>query len=149
MQQLPSPAEEADILLAQQGGPERLGDCIRVISAQFVVIQTRTQVLLTLATITMTVTGFSGPKIASTGLFARIAMASGLLLVLAAVTILLTTLRIRFLTQFRGGDARDTLTQIIAYRNRKARMYLSHLFLLVAGLACYVMAVVDYLLHGS
>jgi len=144
-QPLPSPAEEAAHLLELYGGGERLAVCLELVSRQFAVIQTRTQLLLTLATITLTITGFSGPRIAASGTPARLLLASGLALVLAAVVVLLSTLRIRYLTQFTGHDARTTLERAIAYRNRKTRWYLVELSLLTCGLTAYVGAVLIYL----
>jgi hypothetical protein len=143
-----TPQEEADSLLAMHahGG---LPECLRILSAQFVVLQTRSQLLLTLATIVMTITGFSGPRIAASGVFARAAMAIGLVLVLIAVLALLLNLRIRWLTQFRASDARATLVEIIAYRNGKRETYVWIITLLLLGLASYVAAVVAFLIVGE
>jgi hypothetical protein len=139
---------EAQTLLALHGGPERLAACLEVVSRQFATIQSRTQLLLTLATITLTITGFSGPKIAESGVFARLSLSIGLGFVLAAVLILLSTLRIRWLTQFSGPDALGTLTDILEYRNRKTSWYLFELALLAVGLGLYVAAVIAYLSSG-
>lgn len=143
-----TPHEEADGLLAMHahGG---LAECLKIISAQFVVLQTRSQFLLTLATIVLTITGFSGPRIAASGVFARAAMAIGLVLVLVAVLALLMNLRIRWLTQFRAVDARATLVEILTYRNGKRQAYAWIIALLLLGLACYVAAVVSYLVVGE
>src|SRR4051812_31485428 len=101
--------DEAARLLALHGGADRLASCLEVISRQFATIQSRTQLLLTLATITLTITGFSGPRIAESGEFARYSLVAGLGFVLLAVAVLLSTLRIRWLTQFHGTDATGTL----------------------------------------
>ena len=146
---LPTPEAEAAHLLRQQGGPAHIADCIRLISTQFVVMQTRSHLLLTLATIILTITGFSGPKIASSGLFARTSMAIGLVLVLAAVVILLRTMRIRWLTQFLDEDPQALLVAVITYRNRKTFLYQIYLVLITVGLTCYVMAVIAYLITGD
>jgi hypothetical protein len=146
---IPSPEEEATQLLQQQGGVGHLADCTRLLSTQFVVMQTRAHLLLTLATIVLTITGFSGPRIASSGLFARTSMAMGLVFVLLAVVILLSSMRIRWLTQFIDSDAHRVLTAIIAYRNRKTRLYLIYLTLIIVGLGCYVAAVIAYLITGD
>ncbi len=146
---LPTPAAEAAHLLRQQGGPAHIADCTRLISTQFVVMQTRSHLLLTLATIILTITGFSGPRIASSGLFARASMAIGLVLVLAAVIILLRAMRIRWLTQFIDEDPQALLVAIITYRNHKTRLYLLYLVLITIGLSCYVMAVIAYLITGD
>lgn len=143
-----TPQEEADSLLAMHGG-DGLADCLKIVSAQFVVLQTRSHFLLTLATIVLTITGFSGPRIAASGVFARSAMAVGLVLVLIAVLALLLNLRIRWLTQFRAADARATLVEILTYRNGKRQAYAGIITLLLLGLASYVAAVVAFLISGE
>jgi hypothetical protein len=142
----PGPHEEADHLLQLHGGDTGMADCLRVISGQFVVLQTRSQLLLTLATIVMTITGFSGPRIAASGAFARWAMAIGLVLTLVAIVVLLLNLRIRWLTQFHEATPRETLMAVIRYREGKRQAYLGIITLLITGLASYVAAVVAYLI---
>ncbi len=144
--QAPEPVSEARSMLQSCGG---MGDCLKVISQQFVVLQSRSQLLLTLATIVLTITGFSGPRIAASGVFARSAMAVGLLLTLIAVLMLLLNLRIRWLTQFQGTDPQQVLSDIIAYREGKRRAYLWIITMLMAGLASYVAAVIAFLITGE
>ena len=144
-----TPDEEAASLLQMHGGDPGLAECLRVLSSQFVIIQTRAQLMLTLATIVLTITGFSGPRIAASGLFARAAMAVGLVLTLTAVLLLLLNLRIRWLTQFRETSVHATLVSIIIYRDGKRKAYLGIICLLIAGLASYVAAVVAYLITGE
>ena len=130
-------------------GERPLGETMEFMRHHFDVIQARSQLLLTLATLALTITGFSGPKIAQTNLFARYSMALGIVFVLSAVVILLLGgLRIRWTTQFLGDDARETLIRIIRYRNHKTRLYFVELGLLVIGLTAYVASVVTYLLYG-
>ena len=141
--------EEATRLLELFRGENRLSQTMEFLRHHFDVIQARSQLLLTLATLALTITGFSGPKIAQTNLFARYSMALGIVFVLAAVVILLLGgLRIRWTTQFLGDDTRDTLIRIIRYRNHKTRLYFVELGLLVIGLTAYVASVVTYLLYG-
>ncbi len=141
--------EEASRLLDLFTGERRLGEAIEFMRHHFDVIQARSQLLLTLATLALTITGFSGPKIAQTNLFARYSMALGIVFVLSAVVILLLGgLRIRWTTQFLGDDSRETLVRIIRYRNHKTRLYFVELGLLVIGLSAYVASVVTYLLYG-
>lgn len=135
---------EAKRLLALHGGDAaRTFDVVR---QQFAVLQSRSQLLLTLATITLTITGFSGPQIARSGAFARIAMAAGLALVLASVLVLLSGLRVRWLSQFDAGSPEATLAEAIAYRDRKTARFTAEIALLAAGIAAYVSAVIAYLL---
>ena len=145
--QMLAPDREADHLLSLYGGPGGLDRCIEFLRHQFDVIQTRSQLLLTLSTLALTITGFSGPKIAETGMFARLSMAVGILFVLAAIALLLLGgLRIRWISQLMSDDARRTLERIIRYRNQKTRYYFWELTLLVIGLISYVASVVSFLL---
>jgi hypothetical protein len=141
------PEQEADALLAMH--EQRLAPSLAVVTGQFTVIQGRSQLLLTLATITLTITGFSGPRIAASGAAARWLMGGGLLLVLAGVLVLLAGLRIRWSTQFAGATPREVLAATIRYRNRKTRGYLLHMLLIGAGIALYVGAVIAYLVAGE
>jgi hypothetical protein len=149
MAMLTDPTAEAAALLAREGDAGSLAECMRLISSQFIVIQTRSQVMLTLATITLTITGFSGTRIAGSGPLARDAMAIGLLFVLTAVVMVLVSLRVRWLTQFTGPDPLSVLSAIIAYRNAKTRQYLAELVLLSLGMGCYVLAMIAYLVQAG
>jgi len=141
--------EEARQLLILYGGEGHLAAIMEFLRHHFDVIQARSQLLLTLATLALTITGFSGPKIAQTNLFARYSMAVGIVFVLTAVVILLTGgLRIRWTTQFLGGPGEESVARIIRYRNHKTRLYFAELGFLVIGLSAYVASVVTYLLYG-
>lgn len=140
--------EEADYLLSLYDG--QLSSCLEFLRVHFNVIQARSQLLLTICTLALTITGFSGPQIVQTNLFARYSMVLGICFVLAAMVILLIGgLRIRWVTQMIGDNPRDTLSEIILYRNRKTRLYFAELTLLVIGLTSYVASVVTFLLLGS
>lgn len=141
--------DEARHLLAVGGG---LRGALDLLVTQFGVLQTRSQVLLTVSTLALTITGFSGPRIAQSGAFPRLAMAGGLVLVLASMLLIIGgSLRIRWVTQFRapagGGDA-ELVAQILCYRDRKTWLFFAELCLLLGGLAAYVAAVVTYFLFG-
>jgi hypothetical protein len=141
------PEEEARRTVEMMGGPDSLGKCMEFLRHHFDVIQARSQLLLTLSTLALTITGFSGPKIAQTNAFARYSMAFGIVFVLLGMVILLLGgLRIRWTTQFFEETAEATVTRIIRYRNSKTRLYFVELTLLVIGLAAYVSAVVTYLM---
>jgi len=144
-----SPEAEAEHLVRLHGGPEAaLRPCLDLLTQQFNVIQARSQLLLSLATITLTITGFSGPSIARTNLFARLALAGGISLVLASVIVLLLgTLRIRWVTQFDGPGTEAILIDILRERNRRTRYYQAELVLIVIGLFCYVISLVTFLIH--
>jgi hypothetical protein len=142
--------QEAEHLLTLYEGPSQLARCMEFLRHHFDVIQGRSQLLLTLATIALTITGFSGPKIAESGPFARQAMVVGIGFVLAAIVLLLLGgLRIQWTTQLMESDPRQTLIRIISYRNRKTLYYFWELGLLVIGLISYVASVAAYLLAGT
>ena len=146
---LPEARVEAERLISLHG-PDHLPALQAVLSQQFQVLQARSQLLLTLATITLTITGFSGPRIAGSHPLTGPLMAIGLSFVLLAVAmILFGTLRIRWVTQFIDpDDATACVARIITYRNRKTKLYIVELGCLVLGLAGYVSAVITYLFSG-
>ena len=138
--------DEATHILALYDGD--MARCIDLLSSQFGVLQARSQLLLTLATITLTITGFSGPRIAEASAVSRWGLVAGLILVLLSlVLILVGTLRIRWMSQFVTDV--DSLAEAIRYRDRKTRAYLVQLSLLVVGLAAYVLAVVAFFATGA
>lgn len=145
----PSPEVEARQLLAMHTEPERLASSIQFLRHQFDVIQARMQILLTLATLALTITGFSGPKIAQTNAFARVTMAAGIVFVLAALLVVLRNgLRIRWITQFTETEPEAILASIIRYRDAKTVIYGRTLALLLIGLTFYVASVVTYLIYS-
>ncbi len=132
---------EADRLLKMHEG--RLAQAIDVISRQFGVIQAREQLLLTLATLSLTITGFSGPKIVESSLVAKWCLALGLVIVLAGVLHILNTLQVKWLTQFAGND-REILIAALRQRNSKTRAFARERLLLGLGLGFYVASVVAF-----
>jgi hypothetical protein len=140
---------EAKQLLEVQG-EQGLKGAIAVLMTQFNVLQTRAQMMLTITTLTLTITGFSGPKIAASGMFSRVAMAAGLLFTLSSTLLILGgSLRIRWVTQFQGETPLALVTRVLTYRNEKTRLFFAEICLLVAGLACYVAGVVAYFIIGE
>ena len=145
----PTPESEAQQLLILQG--ERgLKGAIDVLMQQFQVLQTRAQIMLTITTLTLTITGFSGPRIAAAGLFARTTLVLGFISVLASTLLILGgSLRIQWVTQFRAATDLDLVVSILRYRNDKTRLFFAEICLLVAGLACYVASVVAFFIVGE
>jgi len=137
-------AESSRLLEMYDGN---MASCVAFVRHHFDVLQARSQLLLTVGTLALTITGFSGPRIAESGMFARISMAIGIVFVLVAMVILLLGgLRIRWISQLVGEDARLSLVRILQYRNKKTTLYFFELTLLVLGLASYVASVVSFLL---
>lgn len=112
---------------------------------QFGVIQTRSQLLLTLGTITLTITGFSGPQIATSGFWGALGMSLGLCFVLSSMLCLIFgSLRIQWVTQWRGANTLNTIEELLRYRDKKTKAYHLEVGLLAVGLTCYVSGIVAY-----
>ncbi len=139
--------EEAAALMEYHHGDKCMAACMNVLSQHFQVIQTRSQLLLSLAALVLTITGFSGPKIAATSSATRTLMIIGILLDLISITVLLGQgLTVRWSTQIRGANDRETIELIIGNRNRKTSRYFTALILLILALAAYIGSVVLFLL---
>jgi hypothetical protein len=96
-------AQEVGHIIALTKGDA--GKAFELVQSQLSILVLRTQVMLSLSGIVITVTGFSGRAIAQTSPLARVLVASGILIVLsAAATAIGGVLRLRWLElpRFRG-----------------------------------------------
>jgi len=110
------------------------------------VLQSRSQMLLSLIAICLTITGFSGPQIAAANLFAKTSIGVGLAFVLlSALVILVGPLRIEWATQLRAGTVEESLLLLIERRNKRTVRYHLASILLIIGLTGYVASVLEYL----
>lgn len=138
--------DEASRIARLVGGDHRAA--FELLERQLAVLVLRTQVLLSLSGIVITVTGFSGRAIAQTGVVARVSITVGILLVLAAaLTAVGGVLRLRWLSQILGDDAATTLARGIALRERKARFLAVSMVLFSLGFSCYVVAIAQLLMN--
>lgn len=113
----------------------------------FNTIQARAQMLLSLIALCLTITGFSGPRMAASGIFARYGLAVGLLLALVSACILLTgPLNLQWVTAERAEASDDCLIELIKRRNKRTNRLRLATLILVLGLSAYVLAVVAFLL---
>jgi hypothetical protein len=140
-----SPDEEADHLLQLYGG-----DAIRIdamLQSQLSSLANRAQMLLQLAGLTITVTGFSGASIARSGTLAAILVVSGLVVVLVGASLSMGgILHVRWTTQLAPCPPRDAIIAAIEMRDRKTRAFARSLALLIVGLALYIGSVALLLL---
>ncbi len=114
----------------------------------FTILQGRAQMLISLITICLTVTGFSGPTIAASSHFSRYTMIMGLIFVLvSAIVTLLGPLQLRWATQWRCEDIQQSLANLIRRRNQRTRRYHAAFLLLIIGLSGYCASVVGYMLQ--
>lgn len=142
------PETEAERVLALCNG-----DALRafeIVQAQLSVLVLRTQVMLSLSGIVITVTGFSGKAIAETSELARASIVSGLAIVLLAAAVSVGgVLRLRWLTQAIEEDPLATLRAGIRIRDRKTRFLAVALTLFVVGFALYCFAVAQLLVAAG
>ncbi len=126
------------------------GDATRayeLVAGQLSVLVLRTQVMLSLSGIVITVTGFSGRAIAQTSELARLSIAAGILVVLAAAaTAIVGVLRLRWLTQELTDDIEQTLTRMLAIRDAKSKTLAVAMALFTLGFSLYCVAIAQMLL---
>ncbi|MBS2011788.1 MAG: hypothetical protein JST00_02645 [Deltaproteobacteria bacterium] len=142
-----TPEEEADHLIAlYEGNAAKILD---ILHGQLTNLTGRAQMLLQLAGLTITVTGFSGASIARSGKLAAVLVVSGLVTVLVAASLSMGgILRIRWMTQLAPTTLRDTVIRAIEMRDSKTRVFGRSLALLIVGLALYIGSV-SMLLLGN
>jgi hypothetical protein len=140
------PREELEYLREIHGDDQ--GRLFSILVESFNVLQYRAQLLLGLITICLTITGFSGPRIAESGTVAKLSLIAGLALVLcSALIILVGPLQLRWGTQRRGETLDESLIFLIHVRNQRTRRYHTASALLILGLFGYVGSVIGYLLE--
>jgi len=143
-----TPDQELDFL-KQIYGSDRSDKLIEILTDSFNVLQNRAQMLLSLIAITLTITGFSGPRIAESSLVARISIAFGLAFVLISALILMAgPLRINWCTRTKSVDIDQTLVKLIVQRNTRTNRYHLASVTLVIGLIGYVSSVISFLISG-
>lgn len=140
-----SAGEEADHLLALYRDDAARVDAI--LQSQLSSLANRAQMLLQLAGLTITVTGFSGASIARSGPLAAVLVVSGLVVVLLGASLSMGgILRVRWTTQLAPCPPRDAIVAAIEMRDRKTRAFARSLALLIVGLALYIGSVALLLL---
>lgn len=117
-----------------------------MVEGQLSVLVLRTQVVLSLSGIVITVTGFSGRAIADTGAIARYSIIAGLFLVLfAAAVAVWGVLRLKWFTQAIQDDALATLRAGLELRDRKSKSLRASLAMFIAGFTLYCIAIAQLL----
>jgi lysylphosphatidylglycerol synthetase-like protein (DUF2156 family) len=118
-----------------------------MVERQLAVLVLRTQVMLSLSGIVITVTGFSGRAIAETSDLARWSIASGIMIVLlSAAAAIWGVLRLQWLTQTIDEDTVAMLTRGIEIRDAKSRFLRAALVLFICGFSLYCFAIAQLLI---
>lgn len=141
-----TPRQETEKIIALCGGDT--ARALEWVERQLITLHTRSQVLLSLAGVVITVTGFSGRIIAGTSTLAQALVVAGIGVVVAsAIWVYLGVMGLRWVTAELEGDPGEGLARILARRDARTRRYrLGGIFLSV-GLALYGAAVALMLLH--
>lgn len=123
-------------------------DLMNRIVGHFTILQTRAGMMLSLVTICLTISGFSGHRIAAAGLLPASLLALGLFLVVFSAALLFRgPLQLRWATQHACDQGLDsTLIAMLQLRNFRTRRYHLAGSILFLGLASYMGAVVLFVL---
>ena len=139
-----TPEEEVKFLKEIHG--EDYSRLFDVVKESFVLLQMRSQMLLGLATICLTITGFSGPHMAQSNSFSRFFIGFGLSFVLASImAVVAGPLRLQWITAWKAESLDETLVQNIRRRDSKTRLYRIATALLIVGLTGYLLSLIFYL----
>ena len=113
------------------------------------ILQVRAGMLLSLITITLTITGFSGPQIAKSSLVARVSIVVGLALVLLSALILMSgPLQLNWYSRLRSNNVDQSIIKLIEVRNFRTRRYHIASTVLIIGLTAYVTSLISFLVTG-
>lgn len=135
---------EAERILKLAGDPRI---AYELVERQLAVLVIRTQVILSLSGIVITVTGFSGRAVAQVNLLARLSITVGMFIVLlAAAVAIVGVLRVSWLSSIIADDPLETLERGITIRDQKTRYLMLSLLLWVSGFSLYCVAVAQLLL---
>lgn len=117
-----SPKEEAAQIARLCDGNEL--KAVQLVEHQLNVLYTRAQVMVGIAGMVITVTGFSGRNIADTSALAQCLVVIGLAIVLAATLwVFLRVMGIRWATARLHENLNDSLEALVIYRNQKTIAY--------------------------
>lgn len=115
---------------------------LEVAQAQLNTLYTRAQVLMSLAGIVVTVTGFSGRLIAGTSPSAQAFLIAGLFVSLAsAIYIFVKVMRLRWVTVLLAEDRANALTNALKRRDAKTRAFAVGGSILFVGLTLYCISI--------
>ena len=125
-------------------------EALKIYEQQLNVLQSRAQVLMSLAGVVLTITGFSGQRIAGTSRFAQVCVIAGLgVVLLSAIWIWKKVLGIRWMTSDLAGEPEAILSQIIERRDAKTKAYAVGGFILCLGFVLYSIAFAKMLIFTT
>lgn len=115
---------------------------LEIAERQLNTIYTRAQVLLSLAGMVVTVTGFSGRLIAGSSSLAQSFLVAGLFVsLISAIWVFLRVMPVRWVTIFLNQDPENALQETLIRRNRKTQAYAIGGTILCIGLVLYSISI--------
>lgn len=140
--------EEEIKFLRELYADENSTKILATLADSFTILQVRSQMLLGLVTICLTITGFSGIEIAQSGIYAKICIFIGIISVLiTSLLLVIGPLRIQWLSQFKAASIEATLTELIRRRDQRTRLYHKATIYLIIGVSSYVFSLAFFLLN--
>ncbi|MDA3797512.1 MAG: hypothetical protein PF692_00320 [Kiritimatiellae bacterium] len=141
--------EEINFIKEITGDPEK-NNIISSIKDSFNILQVRSQLLLGLITICLTITGFSGHRLAASGVPARIALFTGVISVLiSALLLFFGPLKIRWITTYKTDSFDETVFKMLKRRDNKTKLYHIATGFLIVGLSSYIISLAVFLARYS
>ncbi|MBN1541397.1 hypothetical protein JW992_04560 [candidate division KSB1 bacterium] len=139
-------SNEVDNLLALTEG--NVLKAVEILEKQLNTLYMRAQVLMSLAGVTLTITGFSGRLIAGTNRTAQFLVIAGLAVVLtSAVWVYIRVMGVKWITADVQADSRLFIGGIINRRNHKTFAYSLGGKILLVGMTLYCIAFSIMLFH--
>lgn len=115
------------------------------VTHSFGILQTRSSMLLSLIALCLTISGFSGPKIAESGAFAALAISLGAFgSIVAAVLLVCGPLQLRWVTTWKDDNFDTSILNLLQTRNQRTRRYHKAAVCLVFGLSMFVLGLIAY-----
>lgn len=138
----PSEAREIESIIANFGGEESPERLYALLHDQLSLIYGRATSLVQIASVVITVTGFSGRIIADTNKLAQALIIGGVTLVaLAAAVAFAFVLPVRWITLSMHRPVREWMLLAIRRRDLKVRAIKAATGILILGMAFYIAAV--------
>ncbi len=137
--------EAAQLLTLTEGSVLK---AIEILQNQLNTLYMRAQVLMSLAGVTLSITGFSGRAIAGANPVSQILVVLGLTVVLfSAIWIYVRVMSVKWITAEILPDTQAFLAGVIRRRNKKTFAYSVGGRILLVGLLIYCLAFAIMLLH--
>ncbi len=138
----PGEAREIDSIVAHFGGGEDRERIHALLNGQLSLVYGRATSLVQIASVVITVTGFSGRIIADTSRVAQVLVIGGVSTVsLAAASALFFVLPVRWITLSMHLPLRDWILTVIRRRDAKVRAIQFATGLLIIGMVLYIAAI--------